>query len=159
MRTGSTCARRSVTRSGRATRRYAQTAGRLAARDGLDAKLADWTRERDKHAVTEVLQRHGVPCGPMLGAKEQLDDPHFAARGYPRWLEQQDLGRMSFEGPCWSASGMSDVVLFQAPRLGEHTKEICVGLLGMDEAQVDRLMAEGALEGPLPDAPATAASE
>ena len=84
----------------------------------------------------------------MLGAVDQLSDPHFAARGYPRWIEQQDAGRMCFEGPAFRGSGMTDVNIFQAPRLGEHTAEICRELLDMSEREIERLLAAGALEGP-----------
>jgi crotonobetainyl-CoA:carnitine CoA-transferase CaiB-like acyl-CoA transferase len=123
-------------------------AGRLARQDAIDEALSAWTALRSKHEVTEILQRRGVPSGPMLTGGDQLDDPHFEARGYPRWLEQQDLGRMAFEGPSFAATGMGDVVLFQAPRLGEHTREICAELLSMRAEEIDRLLASGALEGP-----------
>ena len=124
----------------------ARAASRLAAQDALDAGLSAWTRERTKQEVAETLQRHGVPCGPVLTGTDQLEDPHFAARGYPRWLDQQDAGRMCFEGPAFRADGMSDIALFQAPRLGEHTREIGRRLLGLDDAEIARLVADGVLE-------------
>ena len=126
---------------------------RLAQQDAIDGELAAWTRQHAKAKVAEILQSHGVPCGPMLGASDQLADPHFEARGYARWIDQQDAGRMSFEGPCFRGTGMTDVNIFQAPRLGEHTREICKELLGMDAAEVERLIAAGALEEPLPQPP------
>jgi crotonobetainyl-CoA:carnitine CoA-transferase CaiB-like acyl-CoA transferase len=125
-------------------------AGRLARQDALDAELERWTSARSKAEAAAELQRHGVPCGPMLTGTEQLDDPHFSARGYPRWLEQQDLGRMAFEGPCFRGSGMLDADIRQAPRVGEHTREICRNLLGMADAEVERLIGAGALEEPRP---------
>jgi crotonobetainyl-CoA:carnitine CoA-transferase CaiB-like acyl-CoA transferase len=129
--------------------------GRLARQDALDAALSEWTRARGKADVAATLQRHGVPCGPMLTSTDQLDDPHFNARGYMRWVEQQDLGRIAFEGPCFQGSAMRDADIRQAPRLGEHTREICRDLLGMQEAEIQRLIAAGALEEPRP-APASA---
>ena len=123
-------------------------AGGFAAHDAIDAQLGAWTRERTKYEVAELLQRHGVPCGPVLTGADQLDDPHFAARNYPRWIEQQDAGKMAFEGPAFRATGMQDVCRRQAPQLGEHTREICQNLLRLDDAAIDRLIAEGALEVP-----------
>ena len=38
----------------------------------------------------------------------------------------------------------------QAPALGEHTREICRTLLGMSDAEIEPLVAEGALEDPPP---------
>ena len=127
-------------------RAFDTAAGRLARQDELDAGLERWTSQRSKAEVAATLQRHGVPCGPMLTATEQLDDPHFAARGYPRWIEQQELGRMAFEGPCFRGSSMLDADIRQAPHLGEHTREICRDVLGMSDAEIERLLAAGALE-------------
>ena len=94
------------------------------------------------------LQAFGVPCLPMLTGSEQAMDPHFQARGYPRWLEQQDAGWMAFEGPCFRATGMSDVVVFQAPKVGEHTREITGSLLGLSDEETESLVTAGVLEVP-----------
>ena len=128
--------------------RFATAAGRLAAQDGIDEHLSAWTAARSKAEVAQLLQAHGIPAGPMLTADDQLDDPHFRARGYPRPIDQQDVGPLVLEGPAFVGSGMRDVDIFQAPRLGEHTREICLELLDMEEAEIDRLMADGALDGP-----------
>jgi crotonobetainyl-CoA:carnitine CoA-transferase CaiB-like acyl-CoA transferase len=126
----------------------ARADARFAAHDAIDAQLGAWTRERKKYDVATLLQQHGVPCGPVLTGSDQLEDPHFLARGYVRWIDQQITGRMAFEGPAFRATGTLDVVLEQAPRLGEHTREICQDLLRLDAATIDRLIAEGALEEP-----------
>ena len=122
--------------------------GRFAAHDAIDEKLSAWTRLRNKNEIAKTLQRHGVPCGPVLTGSDQLDDPHFVARGYPRWIDQQVCGRMAFEGPAFRATGTKDVVLKQAPRLGEHTREICRELLRLDAATIESLISQGALEVP-----------
>jgi crotonobetainyl-CoA:carnitine CoA-transferase CaiB-like acyl-CoA transferase len=131
-----------------ADERLATTEGRLANRDALDARFSEWTLQQDKHDLTALLQARGIPAGPMLTGGEQIDDPHLVARGYPRALEQQDQGPMLFEGPSFRATGMADIQLFQAPRLGEHTRDICRELLGMADAEIDSLLSSGALEGP-----------
>jgi crotonobetainyl-CoA:carnitine CoA-transferase CaiB-like acyl-CoA transferase len=124
-------------------------AGRFAAHDAIDAQLGAWTRTLDKYELTRKLQDAGVPAAPMLTAMGMLDDPHYKARGFGRPIQQQDLGYIAMEGPAFRATGMSDVRIFQAPRVGEHTREICRTLLGMTEAEIERLIADGALEVPL----------
>jgi len=125
---------------------FERAPGRLVAQDALDAKLAEWTRTLDKYEVARQLQDAGVPAAPLLTATGMLDDPHFKARGFERPIQQQDLGHISMEGPAFRATGMSDVRIFQAPRVGEHTREICRELLGMSETEIERLVADGALE-------------
>ncbi len=127
---------------------YATCAGRRAAQDAIDEQLSTWTSSQTKNSVTVSLQAFGVPCLPMLTGSEQAMDPHFQARGYPRWLEQQDAGWMAFEGPCFKATGMSDVVVFQAPKVGEHTREITGSLLGLSDEETESLVAAGVLEVP-----------
>ena len=64
------------------------------------------------------------PPAPSSRAPTMLDDPHFQAWRYAREVEVADLGRISLEGPCWSASAMADADVRPAPKLGEHTREI-----------------------------------
>ena len=87
-----------------------------------------------------------VPAAPMYLAVDQLRDPHFQARGYPRWLEQQGLGWMAFEGPAFRASGMKDVRITQAPLVGEHTREIAREMLGLSPAEIEDRITAGTLE-------------
>ncbi|MFP8876184.1 MAG: CoA transferase [Myxococcota bacterium] len=122
--------------------------GRRAAHDRIDEQLAEWTSSQSRMSVTGTLQMFAVPVAPMFTATDQLNDPHFQARGYPRWRDQQDLGWIAFEGPSFKASGMSDVAIFQAPKLGEHTREICEELLGLSPEEVEKLVAAGVLEVP-----------
>ena len=128
---------------------YDSAAGRFAAQDALDEALGAWTRERDKWEIARLLQAHGVPCGPMLTAGEMLDDPHYQAWEFAHPITQPELlATFDLEGPCFRATGMAPVETWRAPQLGEHTRELATGLLGMAEAEVDRLLAAGALEGP-----------
>jgi crotonobetainyl-CoA:carnitine CoA-transferase CaiB-like acyl-CoA transferase len=124
----------------------ASAAGRRAARDDLDRHLAAWTSGLAKSEIADRLQRFGVPCAPVLTAVDQLQDPHLLAHGYPVPVEQQDLGPVTFEGPCYTATGMPGPLITQAPRLGEHTREICRDDLQMTDDEFDRLVDLGALE-------------
>jgi len=126
--------------------------GRRAARAHLDAKLAEWSAARDKHELCALLQRAGVPAGPMLTGAEQIEHPQFTALGFPQWIEQPGIGRICFEGPAFRASGMSAVVTRPAPGLGEHTAEIAAELLGLSGSEIDALLEQGVLEGPPPTA-------
>lgn len=120
--------------------------GRHAAHDEIDEHLRAWTGTMSKTGVTATLQMFGVPAAPMFTAADQLRDPHFQARGYPRWLDQQGLGWMAFEGPAFHATGMRDIDVWQAPLIGEHTREIARDLAGLDDATIQRLIDDGVLE-------------
>ena len=125
---------------------YSSLEGRVDAHDEIDERLREWTRTQSAQTVTSTLQMFGVPAAPMYTAREQLRDPHFQARGYGHWVDQQGLGWMSFEGPAFRASRASRLPIFQAPLIGEHTREIASTLLGLDENEIDRLISKGILE-------------
>jgi crotonobetainyl-CoA:carnitine CoA-transferase CaiB-like acyl-CoA transferase len=125
-----------------------QAAGRFAAHDEIDARLSEWTSSQTRMSVAATLQMFGVPAGPVFTGSDQMRDPHFQARGYPRWIDQQELGWMALEGPCFRATGMSDVAISQAPLLGEHSREICRSLLGLADDEIEKLVAAGTLEVP-----------
>jgi crotonobetainyl-CoA:carnitine CoA-transferase CaiB-like acyl-CoA transferase len=86
----------------------------------------------------------------MFAGTDQLDDAHYQAWNYARFIEQPAIGRMALEGPAFAATGMSDVFIAPAPELGEHTREIARTLLGMSDAEIEALIAAGALEDPPP---------
>lgn len=124
----------------------ATAAGRLAAVDRIDAELGRWTSERDRMAVVDELQAAQVPCGAMLNGDDLLDDPHLAARGWNVRVDQPGIGVIDLEGPAWVAPDMAGPITYPAPGLGQHTREIARDVLGLDDAQVAALIADGALE-------------
>ena len=127
---------------------YDTASGRFAAQGEIEAKLAEWTRKQTRADAVASLQMFGVPTAPVFTSTDQALDPHYQARGYLQWREQQDLGWMAFEGPCFYASGMSEVDIRHAPLLGEHTREIARELLGVADEEIEKLVAAGALEVP-----------
>jgi len=127
----------------------ADVAGRRRRAAEIEAALAEWTSERTDREVMEILQAHGVPAGRMMYMSDEPGDPHLQARGYLRELDQSGLGPVLFEGPAFRSSALADVDLFPAPLLGEHTREICRNLLGLDDEQVELLISRGVLFEPL----------
>ena len=113
--------------------------------DDIEAAVSAWTRQLSKDAVTEACLSAGVPAGPMLTSKEQLQDPHLLDRGFLVELDQPPIATMTFEGPAFHASGMAAADIRPAPALGEHTREIAAGL-GLDPMAIDDLIARGILE-------------
>lgn len=125
---------------------FVDTAGRLAHRDELNAAVEQWTSRHSPRAVMERCQAHGVPAGAMSTTLDQLSDPHLAERGFCVEIDQQDQGRITLEGPAFSGGDMVAADIRQAPRLGEHTREIARDVLGLDDARIDELIGAGVLE-------------
>ena len=126
----------------------AATEGRIRARDSIDRRLEDWTSKRSSRKVMEALQSHGVPAGMVAHAGTHFEDPHLAARGYPQPIEQPGIGPVVLEGPAFRGTDLPDPIVFQAPKLGEHTRQIASELLGLSDAKISELIETGILEDP-----------
>ena len=64
----------------------------------LDTLIADWTRGQSVAAVEALMEQHAVPAGRMLGARDMLADPHFAAREAIVSVETARHGDLPMQG-------------------------------------------------------------
>jgi crotonobetainyl-CoA:carnitine CoA-transferase CaiB-like acyl-CoA transferase len=124
----------------------ATAGGRLGRRAEIDERLANWTRERPPRAVASTLQAAGVPAGFMQRPAEYEDDPQLQARDFFRTFEQPGLEPMAIEHAPFHSELIPAPLDARAPEAGEHTREICCGVLGMEADEIDRLLADGVLE-------------
>ena len=127
---------------------YDTALGRIAAREELDRHLSGWTRERKPHDVMHALQAHGIPAAALHHPGHELADPHLRARDYFQSFDQPPFGRLTAEGPAFRASDLPAPIQFAAPRLGEHSRDVCRDWLDLSAAEVEALFAAGVLEAP-----------
>jgi benzylsuccinate CoA-transferase BbsF subunit len=124
----------------------ATTAGRLAAVDDVERRLAEWTRERAPATVAELLQAAGVDAAPVEDFADLHEDPQLAHRAHFRPVEHAVLGRHPVETHAMRFSAMEPGIRSAAPLLGEHTEHVLRDLLGMPRDEFERLRAAGVLE-------------
>jgi crotonobetainyl-CoA:carnitine CoA-transferase CaiB-like acyl-CoA transferase len=127
---------------------YDESSGRIEHRKEIDAALDEWTSKHPPRTVMETLQAAGVPAGIVAHPGHHLGDPQLAHRNYPKLCDQQGLGSMLLEGPPFLGSDMPEVIISQAPWLGEHTREIALSLLGLSPEEIQALVDEEVLEDP-----------
>lgn len=142
----------SVQPMGNSTVRLFKCAGdeRWVLVDDPDAEIdAAWCAEHADREVMAALQERGIAAGYVVYPSDMTTDPHLLARGYPQQVDQPGHARMWLEGPAFHATGIPEPLVAPAPLMGEHTREIAVQLLGLDDADVDKLIDAGVLEGPL----------
>ena len=122
---------------------YATIAGRLANIDALERDMASWTRDQDAHDLMRRLQAAGVPAGVILDTSQALEDEHFKATGWFIPMTHPDMGTHRQCGFPWRFSRTPPSVRVPTPRLGEHTRAILTGELGLTPAEIEGLFAEG----------------
>ena len=123
--------------------RYADASSRWSHQDELDAIINVWTRQHDKKEVFHLLQRHGVPSGPVLDDIEIRDDPQMVDRGFYQPLEHEEVGTLMYHGPGWNMSKTPNKLRQAAPLLGEHNPYVYKEILGVSDEEYARLEAEG----------------
>jgi crotonobetainyl-CoA:carnitine CoA-transferase CaiB-like acyl-CoA transferase len=118
-------------------------AGRLAARDALDARVAAWTRQRTAEEAARLLQDAGVSAMPVMHGGDLRADEHLAARRGLVTVTHPEMGATLHSGNPLRFSRTPLVTAGPAPRLGEHTADVLVRWLGVGAEEVARLVADG----------------
>jgi formyl-CoA transferase len=119
---------------------YTTIPGRLAARDAVNALMAEWTSTRTVAEVMETLNGAGLPVAPVRTYAEAASDPHVQARGMLQDVVHAGGARIPVTGPAAKFSRTPTAVRTPAAALGAHSEEI-LGELGYDAERIARLKA------------------
>jgi crotonobetainyl-CoA:carnitine CoA-transferase CaiB-like acyl-CoA transferase len=111
--------------------------------DELDQLIAEWTSLRDSHEVMNILQKAGIAAGAVLDAKELLEDPHLESRGFFETVTHPEAGTHPYIGMYAKFSKTPGSIRKPAPLLGEDNEYVFGELLGLSQAEMDRLVQDG----------------
>jgi len=138
---------RTIGREEWATAAELQTAeGRRAKAAEIDSAISVWTAERRPHEAMNALQSVGVPAGAVETCEELFSDAQLLHRGHWWKLEHSVIGEHAYDAPAWKLSRTPAQPRRSGPALGQHTYEICRDILGLEDAQIAALSAEGVFE-------------
>ena len=123
---------------------------RFRARQQIAEALEPWFRSRTLDDVGAIFNEHRVTWGPYRTVREAIaadpdcstDNPMF------QMLEQPGVGSYLMPSTPLDFSEVGRVPARPAPRLGEHTDEILLEVLGLGEAEIGRLHDAGIVAGP-----------
>lgn len=123
--------------------RYAKGAGRVAAREILDARTARRVAELTYEACVEILEHERLPYARVNTYLEALEDEQVGFRGLVRTLDHPTSGKIRVVGPPWLMSG-EQAEMKPPPLLGQHTEEVLQEWLGWDRDAINRYCAKAA---------------
>jgi succinyl-CoA---D-citramalate CoA-transferase len=126
--------------------RFATHVARGENQEEIEAIVAEWARARSAAEIDGALNDAGVICGPIYTIADIFEDPQFQAREMLVTHVDPEFGEYVGPGivpkfsdtPCevrWSAT-------WQA---GSHNRDVYGDLLGLTDAELDELRAEGVL--------------
>ncbi len=123
---------------------------RFIAREAIAGILAPWFSSRTLHEAGVALDAARVTWAPYRTVRQAIrhdtdlstDNPMFAT------LHQPGVGDVLTPASPLHFSRIERVPVAPAPRLGQHTDEILLDILGLSEHDIGRLHDEGIVAGP-----------
>lgn len=129
--------------------RYDTAAGRVAARDEIDAQMAAWTRDQDGPALMEILQAAGVPAGIVQTGEDLTQhDPQLRHTGFLRETDDAhpDFGHMPIDALPLKFSRTPAGPYMAARALGADNVSVLGDWLAMPESDVRAREEDGTLK-------------
>jgi crotonobetainyl-CoA:carnitine CoA-transferase CaiB-like acyl-CoA transferase len=122
--------------------RFATNGKRVENRAELTRLLAEVFRRRTTREWVELLEKAGVPNGPINDIAQVFEEPQVKARGVRIELPHSSGAMLPMVASPMRFSETPLEYRRAPPLLGEHTDEVLRGLLGKSAAQIAALRAE-----------------
>jgi len=119
--------------------------GRAMRRPWLDDRVATWTSRHERDALAARLADAGVPCAPVRALAEAVDDPYLETHGLLRRTVYPGHENVRVLGSPIRLDPTPPTTAPPPPTLGQHTRDVLGTLLGLDDAAIDALAAEGVI--------------
>jgi crotonobetainyl-CoA:carnitine CoA-transferase CaiB-like acyl-CoA transferase len=123
--------------------RYATQRARGERVEEVDAMVTAWTRERSAKEVHALLVEAEVPVAPVYTIADIFEDQHYRAREMLLRIPHPKLGEVTMPGVVPKLSRTPGRVVKAGSGLGEDTRAVLTGQLGMAEEEVERLQHAG----------------
>jgi len=126
---------------------FATNASRVANRDTTVARVREIIEKEPSAHWLEGLERRKIGCGPINNLDQVFTDPHVLAREMVKQIPHPLAGPegVSIIASPLRLTGTPVTYRHHPPLLGEHTEEVLREVLQVDDAELERLRASGAI--------------
>ena len=122
---------------------FKDNASRLVNRESLEVELELTLTTKSSGEWLEVLEKCGVPAGPILNISEVWNDPQIQARNMEVTLEHPTAGKIKNIGLAAKLYSTPGRITKPAPLLGQHTREVLMNA-GYSKKNIEALVDSGA---------------
>jgi succinate--hydroxymethylglutarate CoA-transferase len=152
--------------------KYKTNADRVRVREELEERISEVTRTKTTKEWLGVFEGSGMPYAPINDVKSTLEDEHgesfafpppdhacghflapkqeltpecvaVAARQMVTDIEHPSCGPIKLVSPPVKFSETPPTIRTPPPTLGQHTDEVLMEVLGMEQGEVEKLRGEG----------------
>ena len=116
--------------------------GRSKARTRLNAEINNTTRCKSTREWMEILNRDGIPCGPIYTMDQVFADPQVKHLRASAPVDHPELGELQLINQPVKLSRTPAQLKTASPLRGFHTRDV-LRELGLSEQKIDRFFAEG----------------
>ena len=111
---------------------------RLKNRDYLNQIIEEVTITKTSNEWVEMLEKVGVPCGPINSIDKVFDDPQVKHLGIAQEIDTIPFGETKLVGQPFNLSRSSSSMKRRPPEKGEHNDDV-LGDLGFSAEELDAL--------------------
>ncbi len=122
---------------------FKDNASRLVNRESLEVELELTLTTKSSGEWLEVLEKCGVPAGPILNVSEVWNDPQIQARNMEVTLDHPTAGKIKNIGLAAKLYSTPGRITKPAPLLGQHTREVLMNA-GYSKKNIEALVNSGA---------------
>jgi crotonobetainyl-CoA:carnitine CoA-transferase CaiB-like acyl-CoA transferase len=109
-----------------------------------NAELEKATVTKTSADWVDILNKAGVPCGPILNVKEMFEDEQIRHLKLATKIQHPRLGEQTVQNLPVTLSRTPGGVVSASPDLGEHTDQV-LGELGYSREEIAALRRDGAV--------------
>jgi formyl-CoA transferase len=103
---------------------YATAATRSKHRDKLNEEIDSHTVKRTSAEWIELLNKAGVPCGPIYSIDQMFADAQVKHLGIAQGVKRKDKSEIKLVGQPVTLSRTSSKLVLRPPEIGEHTDAV-----------------------------------
>ncbi len=103
---------------------YATAESRVTHREALNAEIERVTQTKTSAEWIEIMNKAGVPCGPIYTLEETFNDPQVQHLGMAQTVESATLGPITIIGQAFRLSRTPSRLVSAAPECGADTDAI-----------------------------------
>ena len=111
--------------------------------DMLDEQISSWTQSQDHQDTMRLLQSFGVTSGPIMDARDVLNDPHLRERGFYAEASTPDTGTYRYPTTPFKMSSTTLGIRRGPVMLGQDNDYVYREVLGVSDDEFEELVNEG----------------